>query len=58
MNEALEKVLNNAQDLKNDLFFFEKKIENTNEEFKEHIKEFKKLQEKLENVLDDLYYEL
>ena len=58
MNEALEKVLNNAQDLKNDLFFFEKKIENTNEEFTEHIKELKKLQERLENVLDDLYYEL
>ena len=58
MNEALEKALNNAQNLKNDLFFFEKKLENTNEEIKEHIKELKKLQERLENVLDDLYYEL
>lgn len=58
MNEELKKVLNNAQDLKSDLYFFEKKLENTNNEFKEHIKELKNLQERLETVLDNLYYEL
>lgn len=58
MNEELKKALNNAQDLKSDLFFFEKKLENTKEELTEHIKELKNLQKRLENVLDDLYYEL
>lgn len=58
MNEELQKALNNASELKNDIYFFSKKLENTIEEMKNHVREVKEFHERLEKVLGDLYYEL